>query len=77
MHFFLGTAFFLLVVDTAALARVYNQVERLSGQGFLDAFEYQSIEDPTHGRVNHVDSETAACEKLTYVSGGHFFMRAD
>ncbi|KAK2461180.1 hypothetical protein APHAL10511_006707 [Amanita phalloides] len=77
MHFVLGTVFFLLVVDTTVFARIYNQVECLSGQGFLDAFEYQSIEDPTHGRVNYVDSETAAREKLTYVSGGHFIMRAD
>lgn len=34
-----------------ALARSYNQVDSIFSQGFLDAFGYETIQDPTNGRV--------------------------
>lgn len=34
-----------------ALAATYSQTENISGSGFLNAFNYEAIADPTHGRV--------------------------
>ncbi|KAF8348545.1 laminarinase [Amanita rubescens] len=60
-----------------ALARSYGQTDSIVSQGFLDAFGYETIQDPTNGRVNYVDGATAAQDNLTYASNGHFILRAD
>ncbi|RDB27908.1 putative glycosidase C21B10.07 [Hypsizygus marmoreus] len=60
-----------------ALGATYAQTDSHQGSGFLKSFSYQAISDPTHGRVNYVDSATAASQNLTYSSGDHFLLRAD
>ncbi|KAF8635382.1 hypothetical protein AX15_000387 [Amanita polypyramis BW_CC] len=69
--------FLSLVVSGTAFARVYDQIDSISGHDFLDAFEVQVIPDPAHGRVNNVDAQTASRENLTFASDDHFIMRAD
>jgi len=34
-----------------SLGATYSQTDNTSGSGFNDAFSYQAIADPTHGRV--------------------------
>ena len=36
---------------TLSLGATYSQIDSMSGSGFIDAFSYQAIADPTHGRV--------------------------
>ncbi|THU95364.1 glycoside hydrolase family 16 protein [Dendrothele bispora CBS 962.96] len=44
--------------------------------GFYD-WLWETNDDPTHGRVNYVDQQTAIERNLTYASEGKFVMRAD
>ncbi|KAF9446477.1 glycoside hydrolase family 16 protein [Macrolepiota fuliginosa MF-IS2] len=60
-----------------ALGASYSQTDNISGSGFLNAFTYEAIADPTHGRVNYVGASVASSENLTYASGDHFVLRAD
>ncbi|KXN87772.1 putative glycosidase C21B10.07 [Leucoagaricus sp. SymC.cos] len=60
-----------------ALGATYSQTASHSGSGFLSAFSYEAIADPTHGRVNYVNAQTARAQNLTFVSGDHFVLRAD
>ncbi|KAJ3973057.1 laminarinase [Lentinula raphanica] len=55
----------------------YTQSDSHTGADFLDAFSYQAIPDPTHGRVNYVDATTAASEGLTFTLEDHFILRTD
>ncbi|KAJ6562592.1 2 beta-glucanase [Mycena capillaripes] len=55
----------------------YQRTDNIVGSGFLSAFSFQAITDPTHGRVNYVDAGTAARQNLTFASGNSFVMRAD
>ncbi|CAE6430305.1 unnamed protein product [Rhizoctonia solani] len=48
------------------------------GNGFYKHFTFEAISDPTHGRVNYVDMQTAKAKNLTEVTEkGNFIMRAD
>ncbi|KAJ2916095.1 hypothetical protein MD484_g4332, partial [Candolleomyces efflorescens] len=51
--------------------------DNIVGAGFFDAFEWQAIDDPTHGRVRYVDQQTARNLNLTYASGNSFVLRTD
>ncbi|KAG6809636.1 hypothetical protein H0H92_015450 [Tricholoma furcatifolium] len=66
-----------LIVLNGVLGAVYNLADSHQGSGFLKAFSYQAIPDPTNGRVNYVDAATAASENLTFSSGNTFILRAD
>lgn len=41
----------LAIISDAVLAATYSRTSSLTGNGFLDAFTWQAIADPTHGRV--------------------------
>jgi hypothetical protein len=45
--------FVLAVLTSARLAAgvTYSQTDNISGAGFLSAFSFQAIADPTNGRV--------------------------
>ena len=36
------------------------------GYGFLNGFDWKTVNDPTHGRVNYVDQLTASLSNLTW-----------
>ncbi|KAJ6615140.1 laminarinase [Mycena sp. CBHHK59/15] len=67
----------LLSLAPLALGVAYKQTDNISGAGFLSAFSYQAISDPTHGRVNYINAATAASQNLTFASGNTFILRAD
>ncbi|KAL0579258.1 hypothetical protein V5O48_002762 [Marasmius crinis-equi] len=60
-----------------ALGASYSQRENIAGSGFNSAFSYQAIGDPTHGRVNYVDANTARSQNLTFAGSDSFILRAD
>ncbi|KAJ7097211.1 glycoside hydrolase family 16 protein [Mycena belliarum] len=69
----------LSTLVTSALAGSYARTEHIAGAGFYNAFEFQAIGDPTHGRVNYVDQATAQRANLTFASSSpdKFVLRAD
>jgi hypothetical protein len=70
---FLSLASFFSTVHAAT----YSRTEQIVGSGFNSAFDYQAIADPTHGRVNYVNQQTAQSQNLTYASSNSFILRAD
>ncbi|KAK7036466.1 hypothetical protein VNI00_011663 [Paramarasmius palmivorus] len=58
-------------------AATYSISDNFVGQSFLSGFSVLNIADPTHGRVNYVDANTARNQNLTYGSGDTFILRAD
>lgn len=65
--FYLYTFATLLLSHTvipAAHANTFNIANRYQGLDFLD-WEWQTFDDPTHGRVNYVDKETAIQNNLS------------
>ncbi|KAJ7464350.1 endo-beta-glucanase [Mycena latifolia] len=70
----------LLVVSatlSSALGATYSRTENIVGTGFYNAFNFEAIPDPTHGRVNYVDKATAQAQNLTFASANTFILRAD
>ncbi|KAI0675187.1 concanavalin A-like lectin/glucanase domain-containing protein [Trametes maxima] len=47
------------------------------GRDFLQSWEWTTIDDPTHGRVNYLSMLDSLNENLTYASDDKFIMRAD
>ncbi|KAF8432247.1 2 beta-glucan [Boletus edulis BED1] len=70
-------AFVVLVVSGYAEATTYSRTASLSGQSFLNAFSWQSIADPTNGRVNYLSQSAAQSAGLYSVSGNTVTLRAD
>ncbi|KAF8125507.1 2 beta-glucan [Boletus edulis] len=70
-------AFGVLAVSGYAEATTYSRTASLSGQSFLDAFSWQSIADPTNGRVNYLSQSAAQSAGLYSVSGNTVTLRAD
>ncbi|KAK1221539.1 hypothetical protein PQX77_015658 [Marasmius sp. AFHP31] len=67
----------LLFLLPSVLAASYSQQDNIVGSGFNDAFNYEAISDPTHGRVNYVDGNTARSQNLTFAGSDSFILRAD
>ncbi|KAI6121440.1 glycoside hydrolase family 16 protein [Pisolithus sp. B1] len=66
----------VLLAKTAS-AGTYSLASNLVGEGFLNAFSWQAIADPTNGRVNYVTESTAQADGLVSVSGNQVTLRAD
>ncbi|KAK7044432.1 putative laminarinase [Favolaschia claudopus] len=73
--------YFLLIACLSLASLVagatYQRTQNIVGSDFLSAFSFQAISDPTHGRVNYVNAQTAASQNLTFASGNTFVLRAD
>jgi hypothetical protein len=41
----------LVALASKTLAATYSIADNVVGNGFYDAFQFQAISDPTHGRV--------------------------
>ncbi|KAF8659936.1 hypothetical protein AX16_001672 [Volvariella volvacea WC 439] len=71
----------VLILSTLAPGLVegatYTLTDNWVGPAFLDAFMFQNIRDPTHGRVNYVDKDTALAKNLTYATNDSFVLQAD
>ncbi|KZV88443.1 hypothetical protein EXIGLDRAFT_175817 [Exidia glandulosa HHB12029] len=60
-----------------APAGKYNVQDKWIGDGFYGGFDFNTFDDPTHGRVNYVDQATAQSQNLSYTGPDSFVMRAD
>ncbi|KAA1471764.1 hypothetical protein DENSPDRAFT_837832 [Dentipellis sp. KUC8613] len=47
------------------------------GDGFLQAWKWETMDDPTHGRVNYINQTSALQRNLTFANNHKFVMRAD
>ncbi|KAI0339815.1 hypothetical protein BDW22DRAFT_1431310 [Trametopsis cervina] len=47
------------------------------GKDFFSGFDWEAADDPTHGRVNYVDKDTAINKNLSQATDSKFYMRAD
>ncbi|KAI0308543.1 concanavalin A-like lectin/glucanase domain-containing protein, partial [Amylostereum chailletii] len=56
---------------------VFARQDEYIGTGFLKGWRWETFDDPTHGRVNYVDQNTALQHNLTYATNDKFVMRAD
>ncbi|KAG9313625.1 glycoside hydrolase family 16 protein [Chiua virens] len=66
-----------LTASVEAQGASYTISASLSGQSFLNAFEWQAIADPTNGDVNYVDQATAQADGLYSINGNTVTLRAD
>lgn len=56
----------------------YRKTADYAGQGFFDNFDFEDFPDPTHGRVNYVNKNTAIQQKLAVApSADSFILRTD
>ena len=72
-----AVAFSALLASAGPALAAYVKSESFVGQSFYDGFDFQAIADPTHGRVNYVDAQTAKDKNLTYASADSFVLRMD
>ncbi|WVF66054.1 hypothetical protein IAT40_000792 [Kwoniella sp. CBS 6097] len=66
-----------LPIFQPVLSATYTLSRSWSGEAFYNDFEWQTFDDPTHGRVNYVDQDTAKAQNLSWAGDGLFVMRAD
>ncbi|KAH8110143.1 laminarinase [Phellopilus nigrolimitatus] len=66
-----------IVTMTEASAGTYLLKDAYVGSEFLSGFTFETLADPTHGRVNYVDQEAALAKGLVSSSSDSFVMRAD
>lgn len=68
-----------LFVSAQAHSAHFKLADKFIGSDFFSGFDWKTFDDPTHGRVNYVDQQTAMATNLSYASAGNtkFFMRAD
>ncbi|PPR05555.1 hypothetical protein CVT24_003294 [Panaeolus cyanescens] len=62
---------------TPMLVGAYQLTDQIIGNDFFNAFEWEAIADPTHGRVNYVDQPMSRSQNLTFASDNTFILRTD
>lgn len=55
----------VLTVASPAARTTFVLKDKFVGNGFYDGFQWETFADPTHGRVNYVDQNTAKNNNLT------------
>ncbi|KDQ61179.1 glycoside hydrolase family 16 protein [Jaapia argillacea MUCL 33604] len=55
----------------------YRINETYIGYDFLDKWTWETLDDPTHGRVDYIDQRTALQTNLSYATPTTFYMSAD
>lgn len=76
MHIMLSTLV-LVALSSQTFAGSYSVSSTAIGSGFYSTFSFQAISDPTNGRVQYVDQNTAIANNLTFTSSNSFVLRAD
>ncbi|KAJ7287593.1 glycoside hydrolase family 16 protein [Mycena rebaudengoi] len=67
----LGLSAHVLASESYSLADTYM------GNDFFEHWQWETLADPTHGRVNYVDQATAQAKNLSMATENSFVMRAD
>ncbi|KAJ3844135.1 glycoside hydrolase family 16 protein [Lentinula raphanica] len=76
-HIFSTIPIVLNFIPAVLSQTYYTQNAHFKGKNFLDAFNWETFDDPTHGRVNFIDQQTALNTNLSYADDDVFIMRAD
>ena len=63
------------VFVSASFPTLYREKRTIIGSDFFPAFNWETEDDPTHGRVNYIDSETARERGLAYSTCLFFFVK--
>ncbi|KAJ7807591.1 hypothetical protein B0H14DRAFT_2609494 [Mycena olivaceomarginata] len=71
------SAIAIVTLVCLVVSATYQWTDNIDGSGFLSAFSFQAISDPTHGQVNYANAQTAASQNLTFASTNSFIVRAD
>ncbi|EKM54599.1 glycoside hydrolase family 16 protein [Phanerochaete carnosa HHB-10118-sp] len=66
-----------VVYDPYQHATTFVLKDKYVGNDFYNGFQWETLDDPTHGCVNYVDQNTAKNNNLTQATDTKFFMRAD
>ncbi|KAJ7901768.1 glycoside hydrolase family 16 protein [Mycena olivaceomarginata] len=71
--------FFLCLSTPAVASNLHFLRDTYIGHDFLDTsrWEWETLDDPTHGRVNYVNQSTAIALNLTEADDKTFLMRGD
>lgn len=77
MRFSTFIALTALFIPACAYGAIYSLSDEVYGPGFYSFFEWEAIEDPTHGRVTYVDKPTSIHQNLTYATSDTFILRTD
>ncbi|KZT10733.1 glycoside hydrolase family 16 protein [Laetiporus sulphureus 93-53] len=75
-----GLAIILSIVSfvlTSAVRAHYVLADSYVGREFFDSWTWETMNDPTNGRVNYVSKGTAMGLNLSFASDEKFIMRAD
>ncbi|KDQ07528.1 glycoside hydrolase family 16 protein [Botryobasidium botryosum FD-172 SS1] len=67
----------LFLGSKEVLTTTYKLSDSFAGESFLSGFHHEAISDPTHGRVDYVNQQTAQRLNLTYAHGNTLILRAD
>ncbi|KAL5523819.1 hypothetical protein ACEPAG_7992 [Sanghuangporus baumii] len=51
----------------------FNLKDNFVGNDFFSGFKWETFDDPTHGRVNYVDQNTARANNLSYATATTFW----
>lgn len=71
----LSLAIFLIIPTISA--SLFSIQDTYIGQDFFDKWDFETADDPTHGRTNYVDEETAKRTNLSYATDHKFVMQPD
>lgn len=69
--------FIILGFTRFVLGTSYHLENDITGRKFYDAFVFENIPDPTHGRVDYVDKATAIAHNLTFATDDAFVLKSD
>ncbi|KAF9562372.1 glycoside hydrolase family 16 protein, partial [Agrocybe pediades] len=69
--------FLVLGLVPSSLGAQYLLKENIIGSGFYDHFDWEAVDDPSHGRVTYVDMQTSIDQNLTYGHHNTFILRTD
>ncbi|KAF9558460.1 glycoside hydrolase family 16 protein [Agrocybe pediades] len=59
------------------LARAYSLTDNVVGSDFYNVFDWETMADPSNGRVQFLDQQTSKSRNLTYATSDTFILRAD
>jgi len=75
---FIGnTLLFLSLALPFTTASVFFLRDINIGHDFFEKWNFETIDDPTHGRTNYVDKQTAINNNLSFATEDKFFMQPD
>ncbi|VDB87411.1 unnamed protein product [Peniophora sp. CBMAI 1063] len=67
----------LAVLSSVGASTVFLKQDEYIGDDFYEHWQWETFDDPTHGRTNYVDQSAARQHNLSFANSQKFVMRAD